>query len=400
VTDTYAYPTNAAGGRNPKLQAVTPAVGTYRLYRHDEAGNTIQLLDYDRDLQLDQIPDGSGQLAFLRTARPEDKLVAFTYDGRGYLRQAADAYGGCFAQRTLATYSSEGLLHRREHRLVDGPGSTVPADSDTILYFVGRPVALLRLDGGGSSLTYLSTDHLGTPVVATTDSGDLIWRGGFEPFGRDYSEAQEAGVFLRFPGQWEDSAWVNEELESGLYYNLHRWYWPGLGRYTQPDPIRLLETHYLYAAARPVLVTDPEGLQPTESNTLPSGAVFCSALGPVDLCSCDTPRLGEAIAHVARREAVYCANKDKPRLQFDAQDLKGAPFPLPWFKPQGNPCVDRCICAHEEFHWWQVLSEIRSGWSDNALECEAYGLQRRCLAEAKRKSQPWSGPWIGRLPIF
>ncbi|HWM91166.1 MAG TPA: RHS repeat-associated core domain-containing protein [Thermoanaerobaculia bacterium] len=310
LTDAYTYPTNPAGGRNPKLLSVTPS----REYSYDEAGNTLQILDYDADQQLGLIHDGAGRLSFLRSILPEDGLVSFTYDGRGYMQKAEDKDGGCFAQRTLATYNSEGLLHRREHRLVDGPGS-VPVDSDTILYFAGRPVANLGLDGAGSSLVYLSTDHLGTPVLATGDSGGVLWHGGFEPFGGDYSGAQEAGIFLRFPGQWEDDVWESTDVQSGLYYNLFRWYDAQTGRYARRDPLDEVATAYLgwvivppmstysYAGQRPLSRVDPLGLVSTDPGctlrwTLAGGLVgsitggVIGATGGGAACSLFAPGVG------------------------------------------------------------------------------------------------------------
>ena len=43
-------------------------------------------------------------------------------------------------------------------------------------------------------------------LVATADTGALVWQGGFEPFGADWNGAKAAGVFLRFPGQWVELA--------------------------------------------------------------------------------------------------------------------------------------------------------------------------------------------------
>ena len=54
--------------------------------------------------------------------------------------------------------------------------------------------------------------HLGAPIQATDGAMALAWDGGFEPLGADYSRAQAAGVFVRFPGQREDSTWE----ESGV----------------------------------------------------------------------------------------------------------------------------------------------------------------------------------------
>ena len=58
--------------------------------------------------------------------------------------------------------------------------------------------------------------HRPKRILALDDSSGLshafgwcaeLWQGGFEPFEQDYNGAQAAGVFLRFPGQWDDAAW-------------------------------------------------------------------------------------------------------------------------------------------------------------------------------------------------
>jgi hypothetical protein len=85
-------------------------------------------------------------------------------------------------------------------------------------------------------LTYLTTGHLGTPVLATDAVGAEVWSRGFEPFGEDWKGAQEAGVFMRLPGQWESRVWEEAEMGAEVYYNVRRWYSPGRG--LLPDPGR------------------------------------------------------------------------------------------------------------------------------------------------------------------
>ena len=60
---------------------------------------------------------------------------------------------------------------------------------------------------------------------------------------------------LRFQGQYEDE-------ESGLFYNLNRYYQPELGRYITPDPLRLLSdiNFYRYVRNNPIMGIDPLGL--------------------------------------------------------------------------------------------------------------------------------------------
>ena len=125
----------------------------------------------------------------------------------------------------------------------------------------GRPVAQLDLTGTTEAWKYLTTDHLGTPIAATGTSGAVLWQGGFEPFGADWSGAGGAGVFLRFPGQWEDGTW--RSVGVGLSYNLHRWYEPSSGRYSAFDPFTRRASdsgQFVYALSNPTRYIDPRGL--------------------------------------------------------------------------------------------------------------------------------------------
>ncbi|RAZ61779.1 RHS repeat-associated core domain-containing protein, partial [Enterobacter cloacae] len=76
---------------------------------------------------------------------------------------------------------------------------------------------------------------------------------------RSYGEvlhADTAGINqpLRFQGQYQDA-------DSGLYYNRHRYYDPGVGRYLSPDPVGLDGGLNQYAyVPDPLSCIDPLGL--------------------------------------------------------------------------------------------------------------------------------------------
>ena len=130
-----------------------------------------------------------------------------------------------------------------------------------VLRFAGRPVAIMARDGAATrnrSPTSLA-DHLGTPVLASDETGAVVWSGGFEPFGGDWNGAESAGVFLRFPGQWRDDAW--NDVDSDVSYNLHRWYASSAGRYSRPDPIGIAAAgRYSYVGGNTTRYSDPAGL--------------------------------------------------------------------------------------------------------------------------------------------
>lgn len=111
-------------------------------------------------------------------------------------------------------------------------------------------------------LTYIHADHLATPRRMTDSTQKVVWKWNGEAYGSSAPNTNPDGdsttdtLDLRFPGQIADS-------ETGLNYNLNRYYDPLTGRYTQSDPIGLsggLNT-YSYVLNNPILFIDPKGLE-------------------------------------------------------------------------------------------------------------------------------------------
>jgi RHS repeat-associated protein len=260
VTDSYVYDDNSgATGDTAVLDVVNLGVLGTRDYAFDTGGYLTQIAAGAN--VLDFTFDEAGQLAEVeRPAATQDLTMA--YDGRGFLSRADDAASGGYVQ---ATYSSAGLLHSLE-RL---PTTAGTVERHNVLYFAGRPIAIWKKVGAAAAATtYVITDHLGTPVYALNQAGTEFWKGGLEPFGRDWQEGTAndmltKGIFLRFPGQWDDGLFTNATLGGDVYHNVHRWYEAGTGRYTSPDPLgaRGDKHPFTYARANPVRFLDPLGLK-------------------------------------------------------------------------------------------------------------------------------------------
>jgi RHS repeat-associated protein len=171
----------------------------------------------------------------------------------------------CFTEERESTnpvYTSDGLLAGLVKRPAPGGVET----RFHIFRFAGRPVAQLETDGTTSTWVYLTTDHLGTPILATNSAGAALWSGGFEPFGADWKSgtsggASENGIFLRLPGQWDDASWQDAALGADVYHNVHRWYQPTIGRYSRPDPLGLRGSFHVYAYGKsnPLFYFDRRG---------------------------------------------------------------------------------------------------------------------------------------------
>ncbi len=161
--------------------------------------------------------------------------------------------------------------------LYDGAGrrveKTLPAGNTIYVYD-----AFGRLSAEYSTATVpapcatccLSKEHLGSTRLVTNQSGDVVGRHDFAPFGQEVPSGYagrnsqfEAGdtVNQLFTGQERDP-------ETGLDYFGARYLASGLGRFLSPDPANAgaALTHpqswnaYAYVGNNPLKATDPSGM--------------------------------------------------------------------------------------------------------------------------------------------
>jgi len=108
------------------------------------------------------------------------------------------------------------------------------------------------------TITYMHTDALGTPVAATDESGNVLWREQYSPFG----EKQENSL----ASQKNDVGYTGHQFDSdtGLVYMQARYYDPVIGRFYSNDPMGYRGVHsfnrYAYANNNPYRYTDPTGM--------------------------------------------------------------------------------------------------------------------------------------------
>ncbi|HHR4889011.1 TPA: RHS element core protein [Salmonella enterica] len=104
-------------------------------------------------------------------------------------------------------------------------------------------------------------DQRGLPLALITPDNTVAWRAEYDEWGNLSGEENPADLeqVIRLPGQQYDE-------ESGLYYNRHRYYNPGQGRYITQDPIGLKGGLNLYQyPLNPILNIDPLGLSGWDS---------------------------------------------------------------------------------------------------------------------------------------
>jgi RHS repeat-associated protein len=127
-----------------------------------------------------------------------------------------------------------------------------PLVKDGIRYFV----PLLDKEG------YIISDWRGVPRVIYDELGKEIWRGEFGPFGEPlYERGVSNYIPFRLYGMYKD-------METGLYYNVRRYYDWRVGKYLQPDPVSDLNL-YVYVSNSPYNAVDPVGMFKTEMRNYP-----------------------------------------------------------------------------------------------------------------------------------
>jgi len=117
----------------------------------------------------------------------------------------------------------------------------------------------------GDKITYYHNDALGSPVAATNQLGQVIWRETYKPHGqRTTNAAASINNKVWFTGKQEESA-------LGINYFGARWYHPEVGRFLVIDPVGVSPDNihsfnrYGYANQNPYGFVDPDGRDSQEA---------------------------------------------------------------------------------------------------------------------------------------
>ncbi len=251
------------------VTAATPETYTYDLLgnrtgQHDIEGawqyNELnELLGY-ADVSYEY--DDNGNLTHIK--RDDEVVWTYIYDAANRMIHAEDATGSITADYLYDPFG------RRLRKEVDKNGIVTTtyflyADEGLIGEFSesGTPLRVYGYLPGTSTPLFLKqndtyywyrTDRLGMPHTLVASNGTVVWSGTYDAYGNCVVDAVSTVVSnLRLPGQYYDE-------ETGLYYNLNRYYDPKTGRYLQPDPAGDGLNPYTYVDGNPVNAIDPEGL--------------------------------------------------------------------------------------------------------------------------------------------
>jgi len=189
----------------------------------------------------------------------------FVYDAENRLKE--------FFVPTNNTSTPDATYH------YDGNGKRVKKISST-------ETVVFVYDGGGKlvaeystqlaetpQVSYLTTDHLGSPRVITDAVGNIIARKDFGAFGDETFTTQRTETLGYKPENIrQDYTGYQKDDESGLEFAQARYYNTAHGRFTSTDPLTASANvkdpqtfnRYTYALNSPYKFTDPLGLKPKQ----------------------------------------------------------------------------------------------------------------------------------------
>ncbi|EDV4090812.1 RHS repeat protein [Salmonella enterica subsp. enterica serovar Pomona] len=231
-------------GQGPVMNNRLPGCGRDR-YGYNEWGE----LTTRRDQQLEW--NAQGQLTRVISGNTE---THYGYDALGRrTRKATYGRHTGHTARSRTDFVWEGFRLLQENVQQQG--------WRTYLYDAEQPytpVASVTGRGESRQVWYYHTDVTGTPQEVTVADGTLVWAGYIRGFGENAADISNSGAYfhqpLRLPGQYFDD-------ETGLHYNLFRYYAPECGRFVSQDPIGLRGGLNLYQyAPNPIRWIDPLGL--------------------------------------------------------------------------------------------------------------------------------------------
>jgi RHS repeat-associated protein len=193
------------------------------------AGTDVTSFFYNIEDRLEHLENGSGEIT-----------ASYGYDpfGRRLWKEVEGT-------KTYFHYSNEGLIGEYDQTGAEiktygyRPGSTWTTDP-----------LFLKI---GTEYYWYQNDHAGTPQKLVATNGLVVWDGVYDAFGNCQINIEGITNNLRFAGQYFDD-------ETGLHYNLNRYYDPVLGRYLRADPFGDGLNLYAYCFNNPNSLIDPLGL--------------------------------------------------------------------------------------------------------------------------------------------
>jgi RHS repeat-associated protein len=225
-------------------------------YDHDDQGRVVR---HTRKL----LSGGTKEWLFHWDA--DDRMIGAVVPGAAVWRYVYDPLGRRIAKQRLTAH---GTVCDEVRFVWDGTRLTEQANFEgatvTWNYAPGSHRPLTQVDSANSMqqaeidvrFHAIVTDLVGTPIEMVTPDAEVTWHRPTTLWNASSKDDIARRPLLRFPGQYHDA-------ETGLDYNLYRYYAPNTGTYQSPDPLGLAPAPNPHGYVRdPLVWSDPLGLAP------------------------------------------------------------------------------------------------------------------------------------------
>jgi len=206
-------------------------------YEYDLNGNAISKNVSDQEVMTYGYSINNRMIQIKDHAN--DQLFDYYYDPFG--RRLWKDINGI---RTYYFYANEGLVAE-----YDAEGNEKKSYGYLPNSIWSTDPIFLKID---ENYYWFQNDYMGKPQKLIKENGQIVWEAIYDSFGNCKLLNDEITNNLRLPGQYFDS-------ETGLHYNLNRYYDPQIGRYLRIDPFGDGTNLYVYVRSNPIGAYDPYG---------------------------------------------------------------------------------------------------------------------------------------------
>jgi RHS repeat-associated protein len=210
--------------------------------------------DQDGDSVNDYSFDSSGSTTKLATG------LTFIYDGENKQVEVKNS-----SNQTIGQYWYDGD-GKRVKKYVPGTGETTIFVYDASGIMVAEYSTVLNPT---PQVSYLTNDNLGSPRINTNESGAVISRHDYHPFGEEIMTSQRtSGLGYVADDNRKQFTGYERDNETGLDFAQARMYRGQLGRFTTADPlissarvtVAQSWNRFTYVLNCPLRLTDPTGM--------------------------------------------------------------------------------------------------------------------------------------------